>query len=68
MSSSDEGPPQAISYSLEDALELLAVLEDARETLKGTDHLTGVIALEGQVRRLSRKLDFDDPEGDAHDR
>jgi hypothetical protein len=64
MSSGDEEPPQSVSYDLEEALELLAVLEDARETLKDTGHLTGVVALEAQVRLLSRRLGFDDPEGD----
>lgn len=61
----DEDPPQHVSYTLEEALELLAVLEDVWETLMDTDHLTGVVALEAQVQELSRRLGFDDPEGDT---
>ncbi len=65
MSSGDAVPPQSVSYDLEEALELLAVLEDARETLNDTGHLTGVVALEAQARLLSRRLGFGEPEGDA---
>lgn len=63
MSPGEHEPPHSVTYDLEEALELLAVLEDARETLNDTGHLTGVVALEAQV--LSRRLGFDDPGGDA---
>lgn len=58
-------PPRHVWYSLDEALELLAALEDARDALIDAGHLTVVVALEAQVRELSRKLDFDDPEGSA---
>ena len=61
----DEEPPRQVTYDLEETLELLAALEDARATLKDTGHLTGVVTLEAQVRLLSRRLGLDDPEGDA---
>ena len=58
------GPPQGVRYSTEDALELLAVLEDARVALIDSRHLTVVMALELQVRQLNGKLGFGDQEGD----
>jgi len=63
--SNDSGPPPRISYDLEGALLLLGVLEDARDALTDADHLAVVVGIEDQVRQLSRKLGFDDPEGDA---
>lgn len=64
-SPSDREPPRYVWYSLDEALELLAALEDARDALIDAGQLTVVVALEAQVRELSRKLDFDDPEGGA---
>jgi hypothetical protein len=55
-------PPRHIWYTLDEALELLAVLEDARDALIEARHLTVVVAVEGQVRDLSRRLDLDNPE------
>lgn len=63
---SDAEPPNRVSYGLDDALALLAALEDARDALTDSGHLTVVVGIEDQVRLLSRKLRFDDPEGDAH--
>ena len=40
--------------------ELLAALEDARDTLRDTEHLAGVLTLEAQIQLLSRRLGFDD--------
>jgi hypothetical protein len=57
-------PPRQIWYSLEEALELLAALEDARDALISAGHLVEVVAVEHQIRQLSRRLDFEDPEGD----
>jgi hypothetical protein len=37
-------PPRHIWYTLEEALELLAVLEDARDSLIDAGHLTAVVA------------------------
>ena len=58
------GPPEGVWYGAEDALELLAVLEDARDALIDSRHLTVVLALELQVRQLNGKLGFGDQEGD----
>jgi integrase len=51
-----------------DVSELLAALEDARDSLSDAGHLTTVVSIEAQVRVLSRRLDFDDRWGgnDAH--
>ena len=61
-------PPAEVSYGLEESLELLAALEDARDTLIDTDHLALLAQLEHQVALLSRKLGFDRPPGGGHDR
>ena len=58
------GPPEGVWYGTEDALELLAVLEDARDALIDSRHLTVVLALELQVRQLNDKLGVGDQEGD----
>ena len=55
-------PPDAVAYSLEEALELLAALEDARDLLADSDHLAMLAQVEHQTAVLSRKLGFD--EGD----
>jgi hypothetical protein len=60
---SEREPPREVWYSLEEALELLAVLEDARDALTESGHLAVVVAVEDQVRSLSRRLDFEDPDG-----
>jgi len=57
-------PPGSIEYSLEEALDLLADLEDARDALLESGHLTAVLAIEGQIALVSRKLNFESPEGD----
>ena len=61
-------PPRYVWYTLEEARELLAALEDARDSLINAGHLAAVVAIEAQVRELSRRLDFDDPWGgtDGH--
>lgn len=56
-------PPAAVTYDLEEALELLAVLEDARDALLATDHLAVLAQVEHEVASLSRKLGFDRPTG-----
>lgn len=56
-------PLQAESHlNLDEALELLGALEEARDALLTTDHLAEVAVLFAQVQRISRKLGFD-PEG-----
>jgi excisionase family DNA binding protein len=48
-----------VSYDLEESLELLAALEDARDVLADSDHLAVLAELEHQVAALNRKLGFD---------
>lgn len=56
-------PPDRIAYALEEALVLLATLEDRRDALIDSDHFAEVAAVENQIRLLSRRLGFGDPEG-----
>jgi hypothetical protein len=56
-------PPPRITYDLEEALELLAALEDALEIVAETDYLGVVAEVENEVARLHRKLGFDHPAG-----
>ena len=58
-------PPPTIRLSLDEALNLLADLEDARDALIDSDRLAVVVGVEAQIRLLSRRLGFDDPEGGA---
>ena len=60
MSDGEYEPPASVTYGLEEALELLAALEEARDTLRDTEHLAGVLTLEAQIQLLSRRLGFDD--------
>lgn len=53
-------PPRQIWYELEEALGLLADLEDARDALTTAGQLSTVVLVEHQIRLLSRKLEFDD--------
>jgi hypothetical protein len=57
-------PPDRITYDLEEALELLAALEDALEVVADTDYLGVVAEVENEVARLHRKLGFDHPGGE----
>jgi hypothetical protein len=65
VSNDEPEPPASVTYDLEEALELLAALEEARDTLRDTEHLTGVLTLEAQIQLLSRRLGFDDGGSDA---
>ncbi len=56
-------PPTSVELSIEEALELLAVLEDVRDALLTTDHLVEVALAVAQIQRMSRKLGFDELEG-----
>jgi hypothetical protein len=60
---SPDEPPQRVVYDLEEALGLLAALEDARDALIDSGHLAVVVSVETEIRALSRKLGFDDPAG-----
>lgn len=68
MTAPDEREPlEFIWYSLAEALELLRDLEDVRETLAASGHLAGVVAVEGQIRCVSGKLEAEGPGGGAGD-
>ena len=56
-------PPAEIHLDLDEALELLGALEEARDALMTTDHLAEVAVVFAQIQRLSRKLGFESPEG-----
>jgi hypothetical protein len=60
MSDGEDRPPTSVTYDLEEALELLAALEEARDTLRDTEHFAGVVTLEAQIQLLSRRLGFND--------
>ena len=62
---SDREPPAAIRLSLDETLSLLGDLEDARDALIDANQLALVVGVESQIRLLSHRLGFDDPEGDA---
>lgn len=53
-------PPEWVEYSLEEALDLLAVLEGAAQVLTDTDQLADLAEVQHQMILLSRKLGFDD--------
>ncbi|HKY16972.1 MAG TPA: hypothetical protein VJM33_18745 [Microthrixaceae bacterium] len=53
-------PPPEITLTLEEALDVLAVLEDAREELRDSPMLGLVMEVEVQLAVLNRKLRFDD--------
>lgn len=64
----DREPPRHVWYDLDEALELLAALEDAWDALVSAGLLAVVAAVEDQIQLLNRKLEFDDTEGDADGR
>ena len=57
-------PSARVQYRLEEAFELLAALEEARDALITTDHLAEAVQVEHQIQRLGRRLGFDEPGGD----
>ncbi len=60
-------PPDEVHLTLDEALGLLAALEDARDALISSSYLAVVVTLEAEIRTLSRKLGFGEPEGGPHD-
>jgi hypothetical protein len=60
-------PPVSIRLTLDEALTLLASLEDARDALIDSRHLAVVLSIETEIRLLSRRLQFQDPEGSGDD-
>lgn len=61
----ESGPPTSVTLDLDEALDLLAAPEEARDTLRDTEHLAGVVSLEAQIQLLSRRLGFDDGGSDG---
>jgi len=53
-----------VRFSLDEALELLATLEDSRDVLIETDHLSVLAQVVHQIRLLSSRLGFD--QGGSH--
>jgi hypothetical protein len=53
-------PPDRVEFELEEALDLLAALEDSRDILINTDHLSVLSQVEYQIQHLSRKLGIDE--------
>jgi hypothetical protein len=49
-------PRDRVVYSLENALELRVALEDSRDVLIDTDHLSVLAPVEHQIQILSRRL------------
>ena len=58
-------PPRHVWYELDEAQDLLADMEDARDALIEANQLSATMRIEEQIRRLSRKLGFDQWEGGA---
>jgi len=56
-------PPDGLRLDLYEALTLLAALEDARDALIESGQLAVVVAVEAEIRIVSRRLGFDDPPG-----
>jgi hypothetical protein len=52
--------PDSVEFELEEALDLLAALEDSRDILINTDHLSVLSQVEHQIQHLSRKLGIDE--------
>lgn len=61
----DREPPGHVRYTLEEALDLLAALEEVRDALIVTDHLAEVSLVGHHIRLLSRRLGFDE-NGDSN--
>jgi hypothetical protein len=54
-----------VEFDLEEILDLLASLEDSRDVLFDTDHLSVLAQVEQQIQHLSRKLGIDEGGPDA---
>jgi hypothetical protein len=58
-------PPEQIDLGLDEAIELLAALEDARDVLVETDHLSVLVQVEQQIQLISHKLGLEQGGSDA---
>ena len=59
-------PPIVVVYDLDDALTLLAALEDVRDTLIESRYLVMVIVVEIEIQALSRRIGLDNSSGGEH--
>ena len=55
-----------MEFELEEALDLLAALEDSRDVLVDSDHLSVLSQVEHQIQHLSRKLGIDEGGRDVY--
>jgi hypothetical protein len=55
-----------VSRSAERQLDLLAALEDSRDVLVDTDHISVFSQVEHQIQHLSRKLGIDEGGPDVY--
>jgi hypothetical protein len=62
----DLEPPGEIRLRLDEALSLVGALEDARDALIDSGHLSVVVSVEAEIRVLSRRLGFGDPDGGSN--
>lgn len=53
-------PPNEIVLSLDEALDLLSLLEDAFTSFEEVGLLAGAVLIDGAIQMLARKLGFDD--------
>ena len=53
-------PPDTVIFGLEEALDLLASLEDSRDILVDTDHFAVLSQVEHQIQLLNHKLGVDE--------
>jgi hypothetical protein len=51
-----EEPPDEVCYDLEEAIQLLLALEQARDALAGSDFWSPLAGVEHQIVALVRKL------------
>lgn len=59
-------PPIVVVYDLDDALTLLAALEDVRDTLIESRYLVMVIVVESEIQALSSRIGLDNSSGGEH--
>jgi hypothetical protein len=59
-------PPESVHFDLEEALYLLAALEDSRDVLIETDHFSVLVQVESQIQLLTRKLGLEQGGPDVH--
>jgi hypothetical protein len=61
-----EQPPESVNFDLEEALYLLAALEDSRDVLVETDHFSVLVQVEAQIQLLTRRLGLEQGGPDVH--